>query len=131
MLLHFPSARGASSCLGPVQVSILARIWHPGYMDDSFIGFILDQLDGLGEIRARRMFGGWGFYCDDNFFAIAHDERLYFKTNEATRQKYEKEGMKPFSPNEKQTLKNYYEIPLEVVENREIFYVWAEEAVNS
>jgi DNA transformation protein len=36
--------------------------------------------------------------------------------------------MKPFRPNPKQTLKTYYEVPVEIVENAERLAQWANPA---
>lgn len=97
--------------------------------DESFKDFILDQLDGVGEIRAAHMFGGFGFYFEEVFFGIVYNGRLYFKTDEADREEYLKEGMEAFRPNPEQTLKNYYEVPAEVIEDEAQLVVWALKAI--
>lgn len=99
-------------------------------MDDSFKDFVLDQLEDVGQVEARRMFGGQGLYRGKVFFGIIFKGRLYFKTSLETRPKYLKEGMGPFSPNNKQTLKNYFEVPVDIVEDRDVLASWALEAVN-
>ena len=96
---------------------------------DSFLEFVLEQLAGLGPLKCRAMFGGHGIYNQDVFFAIHHDGRLYFKTSATTRPFYEKEGMAAFSPNSKQTLKNYYEVPPHLFEDAEEFVQWARQSV--
>ena len=97
-------------------------------LDDSFVTFILDQLEELGDVRSNRMFGGWGLYCDDLFFGIVSSDRLYFKTDKDTRQRYIDLDMKPFAPTKKQVLKNYYEVPADVIEDREELLDFAEES---
>ena len=97
--------------------------------DDSFVEFALEQLAGLGQIKCRAMFGGHGICHQEVFFAIIADGRLYFKTSAATRPSYEKEGMTPFRPNSKQTLKNYFEVPPHLLEDSEELIQWAEQAV--
>ncbi len=97
--------------------------------DDSFTDFVLDQLRGLSNIRLRSMFGGYGMYSDDLFFGIVYEGRLYFKTDENTRSGYVEAGMKPFRPSEKQTLKNYYEVPPDVLEDDEMLKEWARESI--
>ncbi len=37
--------------------------------------------------------------------------------------------MKPFRPNAKQTLKSFYEVPIDVIEDAEVLAQWATEAV--
>jgi DNA transformation protein and related proteins len=36
--------------------------------------------------------------------------------------------MKPFRPNPKQTLKTYYEVPADILEDRELLARWADAA---
>ena len=96
--------------------------------DESFKEFVLDQLRGLDGVVARGMFGGDGLYCGEQFFGIIFQGRLYFKTSPATRPPYLKAGMTPFAPNPRQTLKNYYEVPVEIVESAERLVAWGRDA---
>ena len=98
--------------------------------DESFKDFILDQLQELDGVEARRMFGGYGLYQDETFFGILHKERLYFKIDEATVGEYRKHRMKPFRPNAKQTLKSYYQVPVEIFEDAEQLTQWAKRAIH-
>ena len=95
---------------------------------DSFKEFILDQLDEMKSVTCRAMFGGFGLYHRDIFFGILHEGRLYFKTDDQTRPAYETYDMKPFRPSDKQTLKNYYEVPPDILESKDDLALWAEEA---
>ena len=97
--------------------------------DSSFQQFVLDQLRDMGDVTCRAMFGGFGLYQNDVFFGIIHKSRLYFKTNESTKERYVQEGMKPFRPNRSQTLKNYYEVPADVIDEPDRLVEWAQEAV--
>ena len=97
--------------------------------DDSFKDFVLDQLNELEDIDARRMFGGFGLYHDETFFGIIHKGRLYFKVDESTAGEYRKRRMKPFRPNVKQTLKSYYQVPVDVIEDNDALGEWAKKAV--
>ncbi|MEE9499196.1 MAG: TfoX/Sxy family protein [Nitrospinaceae bacterium] len=95
---------------------------------DSFKEFVLDQLAGMEPVTCRAMIGGFGLYHCDLLFGNLHKGRLYYKTNDQTRPVYEKYGMKPFRPSAKQTLKNYYEVPPEILEEGEALILWAEQA---
>jgi len=95
---------------------------------NSYRDFVLDQLRSLEDVSCRSMFGGYGLSLGEDFFGILHDGRLYFKTNETTREKYRNRGMGPFAPSEKQVLKSYYEVPEEIVEDDEELASWAREA---
>lgn len=96
--------------------------------DDSFKDFVLDQLMELRGVTCRAMFGGYGLYQGESFFGIIRKGRLYFKTDDRTRPAYIAKGMKPFRPNAKQTLKTYYEVPVDIVEDQEQLMGWAEQA---
>lgn len=97
--------------------------------DADFVEFVLDQLHALRGVRHRRMFGAYGLYQDDAFFAIVDDGRLYFLTDESTRPAYEAEGMKAFAPSADQVLKNYFEVPVDVLEDDTELCRWARSAV--
>ena len=43
---------------------------------------VLELVDGS---TAKRMFGGTGIYAEGAMFAIAHDERIYLKVDDASR----------------------------------------------
>lgn len=96
---------------------------------DGFKDFVLDQLADLRNVTARAMFGGHGLYRGATFFGIIHKGRLYFKVTTATIPRYKEQGMKPFRPNSKQTLKSFYEVPVDVIEDAEALTQWAADAV--
>ncbi|MGZ9126112.1 MAG: TfoX/Sxy family protein, partial [Candidatus Binatia bacterium] len=97
--------------------------------DESFKDFVLDQLHGLEEVEARRMFGGYGLYQDETFFGIVHKGKLFFKIDESTVGEYRKRKMKPFRPSAKQTLVSYYQVPVEIIEDADALWHWAEHAI--
>jgi DNA transformation protein len=75
------------------------------------------------------MFGGAGLYFDGLFFALIADDILYFKVDDSNRPDYEAAGMGPFRPfPDKSTVMRYYEVPIEVLENRDALREWAEKA---
>jgi DNA transformation protein len=90
---------------------------------DSFRDFVSEQLGDGVDIRA--MFGGYGLYRGDRFFGIVWKGRLFFRTGPRTRKDYVDRGMKPLRPNARMTLKTYYEVPADVLEDRETLHAWA------
>lgn len=98
---------------------------------DSFRDYVLEQLGGLEGIRCRTMFGGTGLYYREQFFGIIYDGRLYLKTHAATLEKYVRYQAAVFAPSPKQVLKNYREIPAEILEDSSQLAIWAREAVQS
>ena len=97
--------------------------------DESFKDFIVDQLSEMDGVEARRMFGGHGLYQDETFFGIVHKGKLFFKIDESTVGEYRKRKMKSFRPNGKQTLKSYYQVPVEIIEDADGLRQWAVKAV--
>ena len=99
--------------------------------DETFEDQVLSRLADLGDISSRAMFGGHGVYWRGIIFAIVHAERLYLKVDEQSQPDFEARGMGPFRPNERQTLKSYYEVPPEVLGDREALLSWAHEAIRA
>jgi len=97
--------------------------------DESFKDFVLDQLQKLDDVEARRMFGGYGIYRDETFFGILHKGRLYFKIDDATIGEYRRCKMKPFRPNARQTLKSYYQVPVDIIEDGDELCEWVAKAI--
>ena len=97
--------------------------------DESFKDFVLDQLRELDDVEARRMFGGYGLYQDETFFGIIHKGKLFFKIDDSTVGEYRKRKMKPFRPNAKQTLKSYYQVPVDIIEDADELREWAGKAI--
>lgn len=95
---------------------------------NGFKELVLDQLGDLRGVTCRAMFGGHGLYHREKFFGIIHKGRLYLKVSPSTRSAYIEQGMKPFRPNAKQTLKNYYEVPPDILEDTEQLAAWALQA---
>jgi len=98
-------------------------------MNDDFVQFVLDQLARLRGVRERRMFGAFGLYQGDLFFGIVDEGRLYLLTDERTRRAYEERGMSAFRPTPDQVLKNYFEVPVDVLEDDGELVAWARSAV--
>lgn len=48
-----------------------------------FVDYVTEQLRGAGAIRSRKMFGEYGPYCDDVFFAVICDDQLFIKVTPA------------------------------------------------
>ena len=79
------------------------------------------------------MFGGFGLYQGDRFFAISMEGRLYFKTSRETRAAYLKRGMKPFIYKKARRITSlkYFEVPPEILEDRRELADWARRAIQA
>ena len=92
---------------------------------------IHDRLSALGKVTSRPMFGGHGLYRDETIFGIMFEGKLYLKVDERSKPDYESRGMEPFHPNERQTLKSYYEVPPDVLADPEALLSWTGEAIRA
>jgi DNA transformation protein len=97
---------------------------------DTFLDFVLEQLEPFGGVATRSMFGGHGLYRDGAFFAIVYRSALFFKVDDTTRADYTERGMPPFRPSPGQTLKSYYEVPPDVLEKPKALAEWAARSVD-
>src|SRR5438876_1570946 len=85
----------------------------PMKVSDGFKSFVLDQLEELGDVTPRAMFGGVGLYRRGVFFGILARDTLYLKVDETNRAQYERAGMKPFRPYpDRPGTMQYYAVPL-------------------
>jgi DNA transformation protein and related proteins len=96
---------------------------------NQFLDYVLEQLHGLEHLASRRMFGGAGLYSGEIFFGLFYKERLYFRTDDATRPEYEARGSEPFRPRPNATRMLYYTVPADVLEDGDELIKWARKAV--
>jgi len=97
---------------------------------DGFRSFVLDQLEELGNVTARAMFGGVGLYHRGRFFGIIARDTLYLKVDDGNRPDYKRAGMKPFKPyRDRPGTMQYYAVPVDVLESPIDLSQWARKAV--
>ena len=58
-------------------------------------------------------------------------DRLDLKVDDQSKDEHLARGMPRFRPNERQTLKSYFEVPPEVLDDREALLAWAREAIRA
>ena len=100
-------------------------------VSETFRSLVLDQLARIApKVCGKRMFGGLGIYSGETFFALADNDRLYLKADEQTRGQFAEQGWEPFRPfgDDRMTIQ-YYEAPLEVIENASRLQPWADLAL--
>lgn len=98
---------------------------------DEFVRFVIEQMGRDRVPRVRRMFGGYGLYRDDVMFAIIIQDKLYLKTDDMNRRRFEEKGLLPFTYESKgkQVTIRYYEAPPEVFEDSDDMQTWVASAV--
>lgn len=63
--------------------------------DRGFVDYVTEQLQGAGSVRARRMFGEYGLFCDGLFFAVICTDQLFIKPTAAARSAFPDLPMAP------------------------------------
>lgn len=53
--------------------------------DQTFVDFIVDQIENAGEISAKKMFGEYGLYSGEKLFGLICDNKLFIKPTQAGR----------------------------------------------
>jgi DNA transformation protein len=98
----------------------------------AFRKFVLDQLEELGDVTPRSMFGGVGLYHRDTFFGILARDTLFLKVDDRNLPDYERAGSKPFRPypNRSGSMR-YYSVPLDVLESSMELAAWARKAISA
>ena len=91
----------------------------------------LELLAPLGVVRARRMFGGHGLYCDELFFALIAGDRLYLKVDDESRPAFVAAGCEPFvyDAKGKAMTMGYWTVPADAMESPALMQPWAQHAV--
>jgi DNA transformation protein len=97
---------------------------------NEFADYTVELCSTLGRVAWRRMFGGYGLYCDGTMFALIADDVLYLKVDDANRGEFERTGATPFAYDAggKRTVMSYYRAPADAMESRELAAPWARSA---
>jgi len=123
-------------------------------VSDTFKRFVLDQLEEIGDVTSRAMFGGVGLYHAGVFFGILASDTLYLKVDDSNLPDYEAAGMAEFNPYPGDPPRprsgqaprrrsgqaprrrsrhggsmRYYAVPLDVLESAPELAAWARKAI--
>lgn len=98
-----------------------------------YADYLHDLLQPLGRIRLRRMFGGYGIYADEVFFALVIAEQLYFKTDALTRPQFEAAGLEEwvYEKDGKPVRMNYFRPPETIFDEEEALMLWGRRALDA
>lgn len=102
-------------------------------MSEFDIEYLRDLFAPLGTLRARRMFGGCGLYCDELFFALIAEQRLYLKVDAETEADFRQAGCEPFvyQVQGKSAAMRYWSVPDEAMDDAEAMLPWARRALGA
>lgn len=95
-----------------------------------FTDYLTEVFAQFGTIRARKMFGGYGIYCNDIMFGLVADDTLYLKADKTTIHFFESKRLGPFEydKNGKKIKMSYYLAPAEIFDDPAEAVIWAERA---
>jgi len=93
---------------------------------DSFRDYVMEQLHGLRGLTCAPMFGGYGLRCGWAFFGIISNGRLYFRVSDESLPAFTAARSGPFRTRAGAVMKDFMEVPVNVLENTELAVEWAE-----
>jgi DNA transformation protein len=96
-----------------------------------YLAYVLEQLEALGNLHSRRMFGAVGLYSGELFFGLIDDDTLFFKSDSTNSAEYIARKMPRFMPfpDRPEAVMAYYQVPADVIEDAESLIAWARKAV--
>ena len=100
-------------------------------VNESYKQFIEDQLEGFPGLRSKNMFGGVGYFRDEFMFGAIMHGKFRLKADDVNKTDFLNKGMGPHQiPGKKMTMP-YYEVPAEILDDREELWRWAERSVEA
>lgn len=89
-----------------------------------------DLFSAFGPIALRRFFGGEGICSGEIMFGMIFSERIYFKTDERTREAFLAEGCEPFTfeKGNETIVTGWYALPDRLYDDPEELANWVKRA---
>jgi len=101
-------------------------------IDTEFKDYVLDQLNGIGEFETKNMFGGTAVLRNGTAFAKIKHGALWLKVDDANINDFIVQGMPQYTYGKDNSRKlNFYETPVEILENAEMLTCWAKKALEA
>jgi DNA transformation protein len=98
----------------------------------AFVAHLLDLLEPLGGVSAKRMFGGYGIFRDGPMFGLVADGELYLKTDAENRGDFESRDLAAFRfemKNGRVSAMSYHRCPEEALDSPHAMRPWAGSAI--
>jgi len=103
-------------------------------MQNEFAAHVLELLEPIGPVSARRMFSGLGFHHGGAMFGMIIRDELYLKVDRRNRPDFEQAGQQPFSyatRNGRNTIHSLWSCPPELLDEPDAFVQWARKAIDA
>jgi len=98
-----------------------------------FAAYCAELLAPAGEVRSKRMFGGYGLYVDDLFVAIIVSDALYLKADEQSQPRFQQAGSSRFEYTRqgKRHGLGFWTVPVEAMDSPLLMRPWVQLAMNA
>ena len=99
---------------------------------DSFTEFLREQLEPLGRVTMRRMFGAIGVFCQGVMFGVVTDDALYVRVDDHNKAIFEEAEAAPPLSYEKQgrTIDlSFWRVPDRLLDEPDELVMWARAAL--
>ena len=95
--------------------------------DKEFTNYIVDLMQSIGPVNAKRMFGGYGIFLDGLMFALVSDGLLYLKADTENKDNFIKNklGVFTYMKKGKECHLSYFQSPEDALEDTDIMSNWA------
>ena len=104
-----------------------------GKLEQEFIDYVLDIMQVVGPVSARRMFGGYGLFLDGLMIALIIRRVLYLKADAFSESDFVSEGLAAFEYHKqgKPYTLSYYEAPEAVFDDLDAMRNWGGKAYSA
>ncbi len=87
--------------------------------ENEFVVHLQDQLEALGPVQVKYMFGGRGIFLDNLMFALVADDVLYLKADDQNEKNFLDLDLEPFTYHKKGKpfSLSYFEAPEEAMDD--------------
>lgn len=98
--------------------------------DREFVAHLVDLMQSVGPVSARRMFGGHGIFLDGLMFGLVADSTLYLKADADNESAFTDLGLEAFTyvKNGRPCRLSYFQAPEETLEDPQAMNDWANRA---
>jgi len=95
--------------------------------ESEFVTYVIDSMQPLGCVHAKRMFGGHGIFLQGLMFGLIADSVLYLKADKDLENDFIVRRLEAFQYQKKNKLFkiSYYQVPEEALENDDVMFEWA------
>lgn len=100
--------------------------------DSDFIAHLLEMLEPIGGVTARRMFGGYGLFRDGLMFGLVADGEFFLKVDDGNRPDFAARDLPPFRYEGREgrvMVMSYCRCPEDALDSPLLMTPWARSAI--